>query len=614
MGDGKRSIPVTRLNPMRERRTKMFGAIDTETIGLNGRIVLAQLYHETWSGEARVYRRPAEMVADLFALPRKLLKDTIFYSHNAVYDWRYLIEIFVDWFDVFDFKPCERAQGSFYEIRVYSKTEKTAAGRPLLVTTFRDSMAVFGGTLHDLTASFAPAYVKQDIGLSSGVVFNPDDPIHIAYAKNDVIGLVAALIRMDEIIYEHFHVHLKGTISGTAYQGWLRAAPADVYHDRLPAAVESFVRRAYYGGNVSLHSPLNTEIIGVRGFDINSSYPAVMRSQGVPSGKPEATTGYEPGDIGFYEVAVNIPDGAILPMIPYRNETEKLAFPTGRFDTIISSAEIEHGRAMGYEIKVLFGYRFPKIIYPFTEFVDKCERLRAEYKGTPVETVVKLMQNSVYGRFGMKPTGRTVELSDVCPDGFVAVIAADTGNPIPYAFFKDEQRDTEYMIPSYAAWITASARIALDNFTTLAGRDNVRSRDTDSIKVVGAPSPEFLARITKQYGDMKDEGEKRRFMTHAPKCASWQELNKQTGEWEWKFIYKGIPAKLVTPEILAAIRRGENVTVTYNSTTGFTLYITTGEKQIERTRTTTDVRNVYSHEIDEKGWFRPRRVNSRGKG
>ena len=594
----------TRKNPMRAKRSKMFAAIDTETRGLNGPLALAQMFHETWS-EARVYPSAARLLDDLFALPRDLLTRTIFYAHNAVYDWRYFLDAFVARMDAYEFRPCERAQGNFYEIQVYSKTETTPRGLPARITTFRDSMAVFDGSLAAFTQSFAPQFVKQDIGLSSGVIFNRMNPVHVEYAKNDVVGLVAALIRFNEIIYENFHVHLRGTIASTAYQGWLRFAPEGVYHNRLPDTVDDFVRQAYYGGNVSMNAPLGVPTIGVNGYDINSSYPDAMRRGGVPTGHPRFTTAYAKGDIGFYQATFTIPDDAKLPIIPHRDDKGRLSFPTGVFTTKITSLEIDYARSLGWKVAVHWGYRFPQIHFPFNEYIDTCERLREAFKASgdkPAETVVKLMQNSPYGRFGMKPEGRVCTLSETCPDDMTPIIDAETGEAIPHAFFRDEGRDTEYMIPSYSAWITANARIALDQLTTLAGRDAVRYRDTDSLSIAGKPRPEFFARLSKAYGDVKDEGEKREFMVHAPKCCTWKDASGA-----WRTVIKGMPEKRITTEFIEDYRAGLRPAMDYMSTTGLIPYIRTGQKQVMRKRRPTDEKEVYGH-IVENGWWRPRRA------
>lgn len=606
---GRRAPFVTRAKPMKEKAPLLFGAIDTETYNLNGRLLIAQSAHEAWNGAAHVYRTAAELLEHIFSLDRDLLKNTVWFAHNAEYDWRYLLDAFEAWGRKFEFVPCERANGKFYEIRVLSKTEKTASGTPLLVTRFRDSMALFPRSLKELTSQFAPQYVKQDIGFDSGVVFDPDNPRHIEYAKNDVKGLVAALIGLDEKVYSVFGAHCKGTTAATGYQAMLRFLPEGERYYRQARVSEEFFRLGYYGGLVQLNAPHGAPIGEVKTFDRNSSYPAAMR-HGVPKGKARFTTRYREGFPGFYRVRARVPQNAIMPIIPFRSDRNELAWPTGEFDTIVTSLEIEYGRTLGYEFEIGHGYYFPEGMgFPFNDFVDKCEKLRAEYKGTPTETVVKLIQNSVYGRFGMKLEGRECCISfDGVPAGFEPLMDEETGRLVDKVYFRTVERDSEYMLPHFAAWITANARIALDKDAEAAGRAQVRYRDTDSISVEGAILPELLDRVSNAYGDLKDEGVKSEIAYHAPKCYTYRDPKGR-----WKAVYKGIPKKVLNEELILALHRGDPVKVVFNSTTSVQTFIRTGRLEIRRTRSPTNPEMIYGHRI-ENGWFRPRHIQAADAG
>lgn len=597
--------PVTQQNKMGEKRSRWFAAIDTETFHLNGRLLMAQSFHEL-DPEPFVYvgDDPALVLLDhIFSRDRKLLFKTIWFAHNAEYDWRYLIRGFEAYGDQFDFKPIERALGKFYEIQVQSKTEKTSQGLPVVVTRFRDSMALYPSTLKEFTKNFAPAFVKKNIGFDEGATFDLSNPAHIEYAKNDVVGLVEALKNYDNVVFKHFYVHLGATASGTAYQGWLRFAPENEYHDRQPAIVEKFFRLCYYGGVVQINAPLH-EIEQVTTFDRNSSYPAAMRL-GVPKGKARYTPVYRVGFPGFYKVTAKVPLDAVLPIVPYRNLKNQLAWGRGEFVTYLSSIEMEHAGKLGSVFDVHYGYYFPQgLSFCFNDFVDACERLRAEYKGTPTEIVVKQMQNSVYGRFGMRIDGRECMISfDGAPDGFEAEFG-DDGRIIRHAYFKPVERDTEYMLPHYAAWITANARIALDNDTQAAGRARVRYRDTDSISVEGE-TEDAEKRVGSHYGMLKNEGIKTKIRYHAPKCYTYFDKAKQA----WIAVYKGFTKAVVNENVVRALHGGDSVLLNFRSTTSLQTYLKTGKMEIERTRSPTDPEKIYGHVV-ENGWFRPRIISN----
>lgn len=596
---------MARMNAMKAARNFTVAAIDVETYNLNGKLLIAQAYHEAWN-EARVYGSARELLEDIFSLPVEVLKRTVWFAHNAEYDWRYLLDCFKLWGHLYKFVPCERAAGKFYEIRVYSKTETTATGRPLLLTRFRDSMALFPRSLKEFTKDFAPEFVKQDIGLGKGVVFDPSNPVHVEYAKNDVRGLVAAIQAFDDRVYEVYQAHIKGTTASTGYQALLRVLPEGERYYRQARVAEDFFRLGYYGGLVQLNAPAGRELGKVRTFDRNSSYPAAMRL-GVPAGKARFTAHYRPGFPGFYRVKAYVPDNAILPMIPYRNDKGALAWPTGEwFETIVTTLEIDYGRSLGYEFEIGSGYYFPDgLCFPFNEFVDKCEALRAAYRKTPTETVVKLIQNSVYGRFGMKTTGRECCIEfDGVPEGFEPVMDEDSGRLVDNVYFKNVERDSEYMLPHFAAWITANARIALDQDTEAAGRERVRYRDTDSISIEDYAG-EVAGRCSLAYGDLKDEGDKLQVAYHAPKCYTYRDAAGV-----WHAVYKGIPKKCLTEELILALHAGHEVRVVYQSTTSVQTFIRTGKLEIERVRSPTDRNSIYGHRVDDNGWFRPRRLQA----
>lgn len=580
-------------------------ALDLETGGLRGEpVVLAQLFHEQWS-QARVYRTTEEMLTDLFDLPRKVLAKTVFYSHNAEFDWRYLIDPIRALFaDQFFMVPCERCEGTCYEIKIFSITERTAKGEPVLITTLRDSMALFPGGLAKFTKSFAPTMAKQDIGLDKGVKFDPENPVHVEYAKNDVVSLVEALKNFDRLVYKNYGVHIKGTTASTAFAAWQVTIPEGQYHDRVSADAEAFIRRCYFGGLVQLNAPVKQLLASVVTFDRNSSYPACMRF-GVPFGKAIFTFKRVEDKPGFHRVTAHVPKDMILPIVPHRNDCGEVCWPTGTFETFMSTIEIDYMTSRGARFEVHEGYYFPAgLSMCFAEFVDKCEKLRRECQDTKdlaTEIVVKLMQNSVYGRFGMKPEGKECVMSfEGMPEGFAPGIDEETGQLSDVFFYKATIRTTNYMLPHYAAWITANARIELDKDTEALGRNLCRYRDTDSASIEAENVT--CDRVGKDYGQLKDEGQKQDVMYIGPKNYNWWDPKKAVLDGRMK----GIPEKQKTQQFLGEVRAGTAQPIHYLSVSSFQAKIKTGKMATDRTRSISVPENVYGHSIDERGWFRPR--------
>lgn len=606
---------------MKPARAFQIGAIDTETIGLDGELALAQVYHEYWK-EAEVYDTTYEVIDRIFSLEVETLRETIWFAHNAEYDWRYMIkEMQASGYNLI-FK--ERSPGKFFEIEVRHRGVKGLKGR---VTRFRDSLAVFPFTLLEFTKQFAPEHIKDDIGLGAGgVLFDKTNPVHIAYAKNDVIGLVKALTEFDKLIYENYNIHLFATASGTAYEAWKRTLKDGDKFWRQCMKTEAFLRTGYYGGLVGCNADFGREYERVETLDINSSYPANMRL-GVPMGRAVRTSIIRDGYPGFYKVKVIVPDDAIMPIVPYRSEKGNLAWMTGGpFLTTCTSLEIEYCQTLGVEFiedDDTYGYYFPEgLCYPFNDFVDICERLRTEHKGKPLEIVVKLMQNSLYGRFGMKLEGREIVMDlDGQPDDMEAVYNPDNNDTIPNVYYKDTIRSTPYMLPHWAAWVTANARILIDTATGLAGRENVLYRDTDSM--IGPIDIARLAPIIgKEYGKLKVESPKRLFRVHGPKVYTYTDEKGRT-----QAVAKGIPRSLLkypvqgkveTDEqfakrvearnnLVAALHNDACDGVEFHSSMSLSAMMKHGKLYVDRKRSPTNPKNVYGHTL-VLGKFRPRRA------
>ena len=615
-----------RLPRQRKNRSFYVAALDTETIGLDGELSIVQLYHELWD-EPRIYENVSDALEYIFSMNEKILSKTIWYSHNAEYDWRYMFEAFRRYDDEFLFQPMERTAGKFFQINVNSKTESSPSGRPKKITIFRDSMALFSSSLKEFTRNFAPQFEKQDIGLAYQN-FERSNSVHIDYAKNDVLGLVAAVIRFDEIVYDKYGVHIKGTIASTAFQAMLRFLPEDEYHNRQSTLAEQFFRKSYYGGRVQLSCIPCCSYVRVVVYDINSSYPAQMRL-GVPKGRAVSVWEYRKDCPGLYHVIASVPDDLLWPMIPHRNGN-KLSFPTGTFETWVTSLEIDYASCLGCAFKILDGYIFlDGLTECFNDFVDVCEGLRTEYKGTPTEIVIKLMQNSVYGKFGTKPEGREVMLSfGEVPDDFLPIMDEETGDLLPNLYFKNEPRDAEYMMPHYAAWITANARIALDRAIRLAGAENVLYGDTDSIHTTpaGAVRLNETDVVGKRYGQFKLEKTYVEARYHAGK--SYTAIIEGKEAEGIKVVCKGIPGSLLKipdkadpqfaaklnrrNELCARIHSGERVEVLYHSSLSAQAFLKlnkTPETPVRykiRKRRSTAPENMYGH-IVENGKFRSRR-------
>ena len=70
----------------------------------------------------------------------------------------------------------------------------------------------------------------------------------------------------------------------------------------------------------------------------------------------------------------------------------------------------------GYEFEIIKGYKFKHEVI-FFEYIDVLFKLRQQFNKThPMNLIAKLLMNSLYGKFGMKPERSLVEIYDTSSD------------------------------------------------------------------------------------------------------------------------------------------------------------------------------------------------------
>lgn len=449
--------------------------------------------------------------------------DHIWNAHHSQYDWRYLLPYLVRENYLLEIFMC--TDSKILCVKVNQSFE------------MRDSYLLLPETLKFITKSFAPDHQKMQIDDITN--WNPKNPEHRQYAIVDAESLAISLYNYTKYFVEIWGVLPSRTSPASAMKAWLTTLAEPIHPHRW---IENFVRNGYYGGYVA---PLHTgKFKKVRKYDINSSYPASMKL-GVPSGVVFACDGedYDGESAGFFFCKVKAPKDLKVPVLPARRglnfnaemKLEDIAlprnqtlYPSGEFHTIVSTIEIQFAESIGYEIELIKGICFEDYIYPFNDFVAKCEDLRLKHKGSAIEKIVKWNQNSLYGKTASKRERREVGLMPDEPIGWTPLEA------LPEYGFITEHNDEMLCAPHIAAWITALSRINLFNAVYAGGAEHVLYCDTDSI-IVTEEFDETQIAIGKKYGEFKFECEYEIFRAHAPKVYA----GIVDGKWEG--ACKGIP-------------------------------------------------------------------------
>jgi hypothetical protein len=301
---------------------------------------------------------------------------------------------------------------------------------------------------------------------------------------------------------------LRPTISSCALDLFRREfLEFDVYRESLILGfdVRDKIFKAYYGGRTETFKRGIIEDYNY--YDFNSLYPSVMLLE-----YPDPiTVGYEKNEnrellkyegVSYFEIETPYTK---YPLLPFRNKENKLLFPYGLMKGYYTHLEIREQLKNFPETKILLMkdtvYYTGKRKY-FYKYVTTLYELRKKYKaeGNEMEHVVKLLLNSLYGRFALRRIEKTEFVNfDNEEEAIKKVKECEAKgirvkcNSVNDAYYSEtEEFDGSSSIPIWSVYVTAYARIKL--FNAIKECEPVYV-DTDSL-------------ITKEtYKDSKELGE-----------------------------------------------------------------------------------------------------------
>ena len=594
--------------PRKREMAKRFIAVDIETDGLGGPFLQGAYQRE---GDASVHFFDS-LDAWVEEIISKRSVNCIWYAHNGgEYDFKYLLQPLED--------LVRRKRNLTFQV-IRQGSEGRVIGFKLRyrnnVYELRDSFALINTSLAAMTSKFAPNLPKLDIGLTEGVTYNPADPVHRSYLERDVRGLLESLITFRSIMLAEFGIPLQWTIGSCAMRVFTLMLHEGEQYWRVNPKVEAFIRQCYYGGYVFLRT--TNETPDCASVDVNSMYPSVMRDYGVPVGGAVHVFEEVPGRCAFYHVRAHVPDNERMTCVPMRTASGTV-WPVGDFETHLSSRDMETARAMGASFEVIEGYMFREERSLFTEFVDRCERIRIEQKGTAMEAVVKLLQNSLYGKFGSKEESIEYLVASAIPEDkekcYQPYIDQATGLPSDVLLTAPVKVEQPYMHIEWAAAITANARARLFQYIRAIGEEQVVYGDTDSITAhtdaIHAAIASGRLPVSNQYGDVKLEHEYVTFRAGGPKNYQGRTVDGAVID-----KAKGIPRRSIRSDEHARALAGETVIVSFESMNS-TISVLKDGKPIQaekRTRTYSQLRNSQSWWVDTTGKVHPVRATITEKG
>jgi len=603
-------------------------AFDFETKGLGGDFIVAAIW--TNDDERALFTNLREFFDWIIDHPQYR-----YLAHNAVgYEFAYLAPLLYDFFasnDNVDIHPTIQGDTRIVQfvITITDEEQRTRRGKPTkTIIDIRDTLCLFNMSLAKVAQAFCPELPK----LEGTIDFDKEDfdvtnPSHIAYVFRDCEIVLRAYERHDQNIKDVFHSPLGVTAGSTALKAFKACIPAGHVYYRTNKDAENFIRKAYYGGLVLPGHQIG-EWGPIGSVDVNGAYAFQMKSHVFPVGSPYATHFEDPDNIGFYHVIATVPpsvfDNLGFNPVPKR-EKEGLSWPTGTFDTYISTPEIEYARKKGCTIEVMCGYVFTRKEAVFDEFVDKCQEMEI-FENFRYKPSIKQIRNSGYGKFGSRETHQTLQFSRETLPGFKPVMIEKTGERIEGLYVGEEKTDADYMLPHWAALITAYERLYIMEGVELAyarGATNVYC-DTDSIKcdlpVLCRIITDAEINIGDRYGQYKVEDTCSSFLMLGSKCfygVPYDSVSKPL------IKAKGVPNRILKmrdyTEALEALNRPapktksqkkaeEDRELHFISVKSVMSIIKekSSVRPIKRKRKITDIRNSYAWQYSKSGRIYPK--------
>lgn len=353
---------------------------------------------------------------------------------------------------------------------------------------YGDTLPIFVDSLKEVTKAYAPDHLKMSGAIDfEKEVFDILNPLHRQYLETDCAGLYHAYRRMEELMFETFGCALGMTAGSTSMKAFKACIPEGKAYYRMHPDVDAMAREAYKGGIVL--PGLSTHLLeDVTVHDAKAAYGYHMKTKWYPVGSGVHTFRYIPGKQAVYRCVVHAP--VDLP-VGFISEKGSSILPLGTFEATVTSAEIEFGEQYGYRFEIQEGFYWEESEQVFRYFAELCEKLETTcvmvdgQKNYPYKPVAKLMRNSLYGKFGTKEQSEGVIFTHEPGPSHEIFINPRTGEIVEGLYSYTEEIDEAYMIPIWAAFITAYQRIYLMELVYLAYSMGARSIycDTDSMTI-----------------------------------------------------------------------------------------------------------------------------------
>jgi len=464
--------------------------VDIETNGLNAGNYVFGVLMDLDTGEHWVHRHPLALRAQLEGFAPATA-----YAHNAF------------GFDVW----------AFYNKMEVKNAQKLWKGSKLLSfkvdgIEWRDSTDLMAMRLASIgdALGFPKGITPEEYILGTVTEIKQED---IDYCVQDCEILRQALLSLERSFTEWVGkppgtVGLPRTAASLAYRVWSSTSWPEGWGYERDGEWNSCGRcwsdhnaafaEAYFGGRVQILGTPGEMVGPVRSMDANSMFPSVMKAGLYPDiedvqrcmGNPRILQDFLQLEdrVLVADVTLNA-NGAPL-FLPGTTEDGRRDWTQERFEGFLAQPELEHALEIGWELESVRMIHHAKAIRPFVQYVDHFYNLRNEYKaaGDGRELFVKLLLNSLYGKFGQRPMKQRIDQDDKISalmelkdfDIKYDLHFYDAEGQLPYLEKLEDPTDPRSQWMGFAAFITSYARVELNKAILIAGNDALYC-DTDSV-------------------------------------------------------------------------------------------------------------------------------------
>lgn len=466
---------IKKLNESKKRNfDEQFFVFDTETYGLNpqkDKLAFGVIYGKDF---LKILRTPKEFQEE-FKHPRYNNKKI--FAHNAEYDTSSIFGNVIANIDnsaIFN--------GKFISLK-YHKTSFCDSSN-----IYPTSAEKIGKMLGFPKGKTPDKFINPEKYTKQEKRINTED---IEYCIQDCKIIFKALLQMFERVGG-----IRITIASTAmYYFRKRYLKSDILYSPL----NDLFFESYYGGRTEAFKIGETSS---KCYDINSLYPSEMIKMKFPDYKNLKYDEYINTNKfknlikfkeGFAKVRV-LHSESYFGLLPYKcPKTKKLLFPVGEFTTFVNFNELRFAIKTGKVkiLKVFYACYSNPIETPFSEYVKDLYTERKNSDSELMKTILKLLLNSLYGKFGMREKFTTTYYRKIpnklianlkSKNKFYKVQTFSTKRNDCYLITENYQtKSTFFSIPSIASYITSSARIKLLDGLLKNENKKVVYCDTDSI-------------------------------------------------------------------------------------------------------------------------------------